>query len=120
MERDHGGNLDWAIEHFGGERQDWLDLSTGINRQPYPIPKISTKAWCSLPAAKAVSGLVSAARCAYRTQASVLGLAGAQAAIQLIPTLSKPGTAKVCPSPNDSGLWGVLISGGFSSSGLGF
>ena len=25
-----------------------------------------------------------------------------------------------CPSPNDSGLWGVLISGGFSSSGLGF
>ena len=36
--RDHGGDLDAAIARFGGRREDWLDLSTGINRLAYPLP----------------------------------------------------------------------------------
>jgi cobalamin biosynthetic protein CobC len=32
--RDHGGGLDAAAAAFGGAREDWLDLSTGIN----PVP----------------------------------------------------------------------------------
>jgi cobalamin biosynthetic protein CobC len=32
--RDHGGGLDAAASAFGGAREDWLDLSTGIN----PVP----------------------------------------------------------------------------------
>ena len=36
---DHGGNLDAAVARFGGARADWIDLSTGINPQPYPLPK---------------------------------------------------------------------------------
>jgi len=28
--RDHGGGLDAAIANYGGTRQSWLDLSTGI------------------------------------------------------------------------------------------
>ena len=28
--RDHGGGLDVAISKYGGTREQWLDLSTGI------------------------------------------------------------------------------------------
>ena len=28
--RVHGGALDAAVRRFGGRREDWLDLSTGI------------------------------------------------------------------------------------------
>ena len=37
---EHGGNLDHHIDVFGGEKSNWIDLSTGINNSPYPIPKI--------------------------------------------------------------------------------
>ena len=30
---EHGGNLDLALQHYGGQLEDWIDLSTGINRQ---------------------------------------------------------------------------------------
>ncbi len=95
MKRDHGGNLEAAIRQYGGTREGWIDLSTGINRQPYPVPAISPEAWSALPTASATARLIEAARTAYRTQAAILPLAGAQAAIQLIPLLSKPGRAKI-------------------------
>ncbi|MGE4480410.1 threonine-phosphate decarboxylase CobD [Acidocella sp.] len=95
MKRDHGGDLDTAIQQYGGTHADWIDLSTGINRQPYPVPAITPAAWTALPAASATAKLVATARTAYRTQGAVLPLAGAQAAIQSIPLLSKPGRAKI-------------------------
>jgi len=39
--RDHGGGLDAAIARYGGIRNDWIDLSTGINPKPYPLPEIA-------------------------------------------------------------------------------
>ena len=47
--RDHGGGVDGAIACFGGQRSDWIDLSTGINPVPYPIGDIPTEAWTALP-----------------------------------------------------------------------
>ena len=32
----HGGDLDIALKKYGGHLNDWLDLSTGINRISYP------------------------------------------------------------------------------------
>ena len=32
----HGGDIDLAIKKYGGQRADWIDLSTGINRNSYP------------------------------------------------------------------------------------
>lgn len=93
--RDHGGNIDGAIARFGGHAEDWIDLSTGINRVPYPLPALSDTAWRSLPTRTAQDALIRTAARAYDTQAAILPLAGAQAAIQMIPRLRPPGTARV-------------------------
>ncbi|MGO9818961.1 MAG: threonine-phosphate decarboxylase CobD [Acidocella sp.] len=100
--RDHGGNLDVAMRHYGGTPDEWIDLSTGINRQPYKVPPIEPAAWTALPASGALAALIGAARAAYGTQGQVLPLAGAQAAIQMIPRLAAPGRARiVAPTYNE-------------------
>ena len=100
--RDHGGNIDEAIATFGGEADAWIDLSTGINRKPYPIPDLPPNAWTDLPTQAARQALCSVAAKAYGTPAAVLPLAGAQAAIQLIPSLTTPGDARVlAPTYNE-------------------
>lgn len=91
--RDHGGDLDRAQARYGAGR--WLDLSTGINPVPYPLPPLPATAWNRLPTAADTAGLEGAARAAYGTQAHVVALAGAQAAIQLVPRLRPPGRALV-------------------------
>lgn len=93
MTRDHGGNIDQARAKFGGD--NWIDLSTGINRVPYPIPDIAPHRWADLPTASANTTLIDAAKTAYRTTADILPLSGASAAIQLIPRMTKPGIARV-------------------------
>jgi cobalamin biosynthesis protein CobC len=99
---EHGGNLDLALQHFGGRLEDWIDLSTGINRQPYPLPPLSPRHWSALPSRSEIDSLHEAARLAYRTHAPVVALAGAQAAIQLLPLLSPPGGARIlAPSYNE-------------------
>jgi cobalamin biosynthetic protein CobC len=100
--RDHGGNLDHAVAAFGGQRDDWIDLSTGINRVPYPLPPLPHDAWTDLPTRDALGRLVDAARQAYGTPAAILPVAGAQAAIQMIPRLAPPGLARVlAPTYNE-------------------
>lgn len=93
--RDHGGNLDQAAAAFGAG--DWIDLSTGINRRPWPLPALDPACWRSLPTGKAQADLVAQAARAWGAsdQASGLALAGAQAAIQLIPLLRPAGRAAV-------------------------
>jgi cobalamin biosynthetic protein CobC len=99
---EHGGNLDLALQHFGGRLEEWIDLSTGINRQPYPVPPLSPRHWSALPSRSETEALQKAARQAYGTRASVVALAGAQAAIQLLPRLSSPGRARIlAPSYNE-------------------
>ncbi|MGL4412992.1 threonine-phosphate decarboxylase CobD [Roseinatronobacter monicus] len=98
--RDHGGNIDQAQARFGG--LDWIDLSTGINRCPYPLPDLPAQVWTDLPTRAAQNALMQAARHAYRTDSSGVALAGAQAAIQMIPHLLPAGHAKVlAPTYNE-------------------
>ena len=98
--RDHGGNLDEARAAWG--QGDWIDLSTGINRQPYPLPSLPPEAWTDLPAASAQAALLGAAATAFGTAAPGLAVAGAQAAIQMIPLLGTPGLARVlAPTYNE-------------------
>lgn len=100
--RDHGGNIDDAIAAHGGDAARWIDLSTGINRQPYPIPPIEAGAWTDLPTSAARARLCAVAARAYDTTAAIMPVAGAQAAIQLIPRLTLPGKARVlAPTYNE-------------------
>lgn len=98
--RDHGGNLDAARARFGGT--GWIDLSTGINRAPYPLPPLPPEAWTALPTAPAKAALLGAAQAAFGTPAPGVALAGAQAAIQMLPRLGPPGRARVlAPTYNE-------------------
>lgn len=100
--QDHGGNIDWAIARYGTGA--WLDLSTGINRIPYPVPELPLQGWTDLPTQAAQAALVAQAAQGWGAAEGVAGLAlgGAQAAIQTVPHLAKAGRAAVlCPSYNE-------------------
>jgi cobalamin biosynthesis protein CobC len=100
--QDHGGNLDFACKLFGGLLEHWIDLSTGINRQPYPIGQLQQRSWSSLPSRTEIETLHEAVRSAYGTSARVLAVAGAQAAIQLLPWLTSAGRARIlAPTYNE-------------------
>ena len=102
MMLDHGGNLDLACKLFGGRPEDWIDLSTGINRQAYPIGELQPRSWTALPSRADIETLHEVARSAYETSAPVLAVAGAQAAIQSLPRLASPGRARIlAPTYNE-------------------
>lgn len=92
---EHGGRLREAAAHYNIPLADWLDLSTGINPNPWPVPALSAACWQRLP--EAGDGLEAAAA-AYYGNPNLLPVAGSQAAIQLLPTLL-PRAAVACISP---------------------
>jgi cobalamin biosynthetic protein CobC len=110
--RDHGGNLDVACARFGGRIEDWIDLSTGINRQPYPVGDMPQRAWTALPSRAEIEALHEAARRAHGTSAPVLAVGGAQAAIQMLPHLAPPGLARII-SPTYNEYAPVLAAAGW-------
>ncbi|WP_375783865.1 threonine-phosphate decarboxylase CobD [Bradyrhizobium sp. Pha-3] len=100
--REHGGNLDVAQQRFGGAAEDWIDLSTGINRVPYPDVDVEPRQWNALPSRSEIESLHNAARQAYRTDAPIAAVGGAQAAIQLLPHLASRGRARIlAPTYNE-------------------
>jgi len=89
---EHGGDLDRAIAHYGGRKQDWIDLSTGINPTSYPVAEIAPNLLRDLPDQGLVNATKQAARKAYNTSLACIPLAGAQQAIQLFPSIVKKST----------------------------
>ena len=65
--RDHGGDLDRAMQEYGAG--DWLDLSTGINPVPYPLPPLPDSVWAKLPTKTETTGLERIAATVYGTTA---------------------------------------------------
>lgn len=92
---EHGGRLRVAAAHYDIPLDRWLDLSTGINPQTWPVPALPNEVWHRLP--ESGDGLESAAA-AYYGNANLLPVAGSQAAIQLLPTLL-PRAVVACISP---------------------
>ncbi|MDJ0950293.1 MAG: threonine-phosphate decarboxylase CobD [Alphaproteobacteria bacterium] len=93
----HGGDLAAASERFGRPAEGWLDLSTGINPNPYPLPKLDAAAWTRLPQADAEDRLLAAARAAYGAadRAAIVAAPGTQALIQWLPRLKAAGRVAV-------------------------
>lgn len=90
----HGGNLLAAKKQFGIKTEDWLDLSTGINPSPWPIPKIPIEIWNRLPDGS--DDLIEMAKNYYACN-SLLPIPGSQFAIQTLPKLFPQGTTVAIP-----------------------
>ena len=81
----HGGRIHAYAKQYGIGLKDWLDLSTGINPNGWPVPEqISTELWTRLPENE--DDLIDQAKTYYQCE-HILPVAGSQAAIQILPTL---------------------------------
>ncbi|MCP4327839.1 MAG: threonine-phosphate decarboxylase [Alphaproteobacteria bacterium] len=93
----HGGGLD-AVRPLKTSRGDaWIDLSTGINPWPYPLPKIESAAWHRLPGVELLEAALDAARSCYGApqDARLVAAPGSQALIQWLPWLRSRGRVAV-------------------------
>lgn len=100
----HGGDLSEAMGQFGGAPDQWLDLSTGINPNPYPLPPLANDVWQRLPSQADEAVLLAAARRAYAVpdDVDIAAAPGTQALIQWLPRIAARGTgAVVSPTYNE-------------------
>jgi cobalamin biosynthetic protein CobC len=93
---EHGGDLTFATARHGVPAEGWLDLSTGINPDPYPFAVTDTDA-TRLPDPTALAGLIAAARARYRVPEAVdlIATPGSEIAIHLLPSLAPPGNVAI-------------------------
>jgi cobalamin biosynthetic protein CobC len=96
----HGGNLDEISRRYPDAPQPWIDLSTGINPIPYPMPPLAPEAWARLPTKADEHALLAAAAARYRARdsAAIVAAPGTQALLQILPRLRSSGTVGV-PAP---------------------
>ena len=85
----HGGRLGAARTAWPDAPTPWLDLSTGINPRPYPVPALAPETWSRLPDPESVRALETAAATAFGVDdpARVVAAAGSEALIRLLPRL---------------------------------
>ena len=97
--RGHGG-LDTAMARYGGRREDWVDLSTGINPVPYPVPLLDPKACTALPGRAAHDTLTQAARefWGMPDDAAILAAPGTASLVAHVPGLLRAGRVHI-PAP---------------------
>src|SRR5215472_781712 len=93
----HGGDLGAARLLFPGAPEPFIDLSTGINPYPYPIPPLPADAFVRLPERAAADRLAAAAAAAYGapSAAHMVGAPGTQILLPLVAGLVRPGRAAV-------------------------
>ncbi len=96
---EHGGKLRQAADQYGIALGAWVDLSTGINPNGWPVPPVPTDCWTRLPENE--DELTASAKRYYDCQ-SLLSVAGSQAAIQMLSKLKTRLTVGiVTPSYNE-------------------
>ena len=86
---EHGGKLLEAAKNYKIPLDQWMDLSTGINPQGFPVTAIDPEDWARLPQDN--DGLMQAAQTYYGAR-DVLPVAGSQAAISALPRLRSQGS----------------------------
>lgn len=87
MKIEHGGNLEEAIKVYGGERSEWIDISTGISPFTEPIPELSLEDWQRLPEPSSLSELAYIAQRYYGADQNCVVTSGSQFVINHLPDL---------------------------------
>ena len=89
----HGGRLGAARTAWPDAPTPWLDLSTGINPCPYPVPALAPDAWSRLPDPESLRALEQVAAAAFGVEdpTRVVAAAGSEALIRLLPRLLTAG-----------------------------
>lgn len=85
----HGGDLGEVRRRYLDAPLPWIDLSTGINPVPYPVPALPPESWTRLPSRESERALIEAAAKRYRVSdpETIVAAPGTQALIQLLPRL---------------------------------
>lgn len=93
----HGGDLSAARRLFPDAPEPFIDLSTGINPNPYPLPSLPAEAFTRLPDADAVERLAAMAAQTYGAPdaACVVPSPGTQLLLPLVMRLAAPGDAVI-------------------------
>ncbi len=93
----HGGDLAAARRLFPGAPEPFIDLSTGINPIPYPMPDLPAETFARLPEAAAAGTLAARAAQAYGAPSAdhVVPAPGTQILLPLVAGLGRPGRAVI-------------------------
>src|SRR5580704_12970364 len=93
----HGGDLAAARRLFPDAPESFLDLSTGINPNPYPLPHLPEEIFARLPDSATLAHLAAVAAAAYGApEAScVVAAPGTQILLPLVCGLVRPGRAAI-------------------------
>ena len=93
----HGGDISSAEAIFGAPENGWLDLSTGINPNPYPLAEIPPEFLQRLPGRGEMNHLLQVARNYYRVSenAEIIAAPGSQALVRLVPTIFSHGQVSI-------------------------
>jgi len=93
----HGGELGAARRLFPDAPEPFIDLSTGINPNPYPLPRLPASLFAHLPDATALGSLAAIAAKAFGapSAAHVVPAPGTQILLPLVAGLLRPGRAAI-------------------------
>jgi cobalamin biosynthesis protein CobC len=92
----HGGDLAAARRRFPDAPEPLIDLSTGINPHPYPLPPLPPDLFTRLPEPEALERLVATAARAYGAAADqVVAAPGTQSLLAPVFSAVAPGRAAI-------------------------
>ena len=93
----HGGEIGAARRLFRTAPEPFIDLSTGINPNPYPLPLLPAELFARLPEADALAALAAIAAKTYGapSAAHVVPAPGTQILLPLAAGLVRPGRAAI-------------------------
>lgn len=87
----HGGRLDAARRAYPHAPGPWIDLSTGLNPNPWPVPPGLSPDLASLPDVQALASLEEAAAAAFGIAPDrVAALPGVEIGLRLLATIDLP------------------------------
>jgi cobalamin biosynthetic protein CobC len=100
----HGGDLAAARRLFPDAPKPFVDLSTGINPNPYPLPALPAELFARLPDAAATGRLAAAVATSYGapSAAHVVPAPGTQSLLPFVAGLARRGRAAIlAPTYNE-------------------